>query len=106
MRGWPQARDCGGAVESQPGAPTREERMPMPPAARPKVLLLEPMLHKAGEALLREAADVEILTRPSREAVHVAIETAAAVWVRYPGPLRGEAIREGRELVIISTSGR
>ena len=78
----------------------------MPPAARPKVLLLEPMLHKAGEALLREAAHVEILTRPSREAVHVAITTAAAVWVRYPGPLRGEAIREGRELVIISTSGR
>jgi phosphoglycerate dehydrogenase-like enzyme len=78
----------------------------MPAPARPTVLLLEPMLHRAGEELLRESADVRILTRPRPEAVHEAIKTAAAVWVRYPGPLRGEAIREGRDLIIISTSGR
>lgn len=78
----------------------------MPAAKRPKVLLLEPMHHKAGEAVLEQAADVQILTRPRPEEIREAIRTAAAVWVRYPGPLRGDAIREGRELIVISTSGR
>ncbi|MEI4884427.1 hypothetical protein, partial [Klebsiella pneumoniae] len=64
------------------------------------------MLHKAGEAALRQSAEVQILTRPRPEEIQAAIGTAAAVWVRYPGPLRGDAIREGRQLIVISTSGR
>ncbi len=78
----------------------------MSAARRPRVLLLEPMLHKAGEDLLAERTDVVVLERPTRDAIREAITTAAAVWVRYPVRLLGEAIREARELVIISTSGR
>jgi phosphoglycerate dehydrogenase-like enzyme len=80
--------------------------MTMPAARRPKVLLLERMLHKAGEALLEAAADVQTLIRPRPEEIREAIKTSDGVWVRYPGPLRGDAIREGRELIVISTSGR
>lgn len=73
---------------------------------RPKVLLLEPMFHRAGEELLAEHADVKVLGAPSQDAIREAITTASAVWVRYPVRLSREAIHDGRELVIISTSGR
>lgn len=78
----------------------------MPAGARLNVLLLGGMLHRAGTAVLEEATDVHILIGPEPEAIREAIKTAAAVWVRYPGPLRGDAIREGRNLIVISTSGR
>lgn len=78
----------------------------MSAAKRPKVLLLEPMFHKAGEELLAEHADVQVLRAPSGGTIREAIKTASAVWVRYPVRLLGEAIREGRALVVISTSGR
>jgi D-3-phosphoglycerate dehydrogenase/microcystin synthetase protein McyI len=64
------------------------------------------MFHKAGEELLAEHAEVQVLRAPSGDMIREAIKTASAVWVRYPVRLLDEAIREGRELVIISTSGR
>lgn len=75
-------------------------------ATRPKVLLLEPMLHEDGEALLAKEADVQVLRAPTREAIREAVRTASAVCVRTPVRLLGEAIREGRELIVLSTSGR
>ncbi len=78
----------------------------MPAATRPTVLLLEPMVHKDGEALLAGEADVRVLRSPSREAILEAVRTAAAVCVRTPARIFAEAIREGRDLVVISTSGR
>jgi D-3-phosphoglycerate dehydrogenase/microcystin synthetase protein McyI len=78
----------------------------MSAALRPRVLLLEPMVHQDGEALLAEETDVHVLRGPSLEAIREAVKTASAVYVRTPARLLGEAIRDGRELVIISTSGR
>jgi D-3-phosphoglycerate dehydrogenase len=78
--------------------------MSSPP--RPKVLLVGSMYDKAGEALLAAHADVHVLSDPDHEAILQAISTASAVWVRYPTRLRGDAIREGRRLLVISTSGR
>jgi len=78
----------------------------MSPGARPKVLLLEPMYHIAGEELLAEDTEVQVLRAPTPEAIREAITTASAVCVRYPVRLTAEAIRAGRKLVIISTSGR
>jgi phosphoglycerate dehydrogenase-like enzyme len=73
---------------------------------RPKVLLVGSMYHKAGEELLAALADVHVLSDPDHEAILQAITTASAVWVRYPTRLGGDAIRKGRQLLVISTSGR
>lgn len=73
---------------------------------RPTVLLVGSMYHKAGEALLAAHADVHVLSDPDHEAILQTISTASAVWVRYPTRLRGDAIRKGRRLLVISTSGR
>jgi D-3-phosphoglycerate dehydrogenase len=73
---------------------------------RPKVLLLESMYHKAGEELLAPHTEVQVLRGAGAEAIRAAIETASAVWVRYPTRLTAEAIRAGGALVVISTSGR
>jgi D-3-phosphoglycerate dehydrogenase len=73
---------------------------------RPKVLLVGSMYHEAGEELLAAQADVRVLSDPDHEAILQAVSTASAVWVRYPARLRGDAIRMGRQLLVISTSGR
>jgi len=78
----------------------------MRPTNRPKVLLVGSMYHRAGEDLLAAHADVHVLSDPDHEAILQAISTASAVWVRYPTRLRGDAIRKGRQLLVISTSGR
>ncbi|HLW59132.1 MAG TPA: hydroxyacid dehydrogenase [bacterium] len=76
------------------------------PRKRPTVVLIEAMYHRAGEDLLREQADVRVLTGATPEMIREALGTAAAAWVRYPTRLHGEAIRNGAALLVISTSGR
>lgn len=73
---------------------------------RPTVLILESMYHPAGEELLARHADIQILRDATRETIADAIDPAAAVFVRYPCRLHGDAIRRGSKLVVISTSGR
>ena len=78
----------------------------MAEANRPRVLLIGPMYHRAGEELLARHAEVRLLRAATAEAIRDAVRTASAAAVRYPARLRGEAIREARELLVISTSGR
>ncbi len=78
----------------------------MSKANRPKVLLIEPMVHPDGEALLAEHADVEVLRSPAPEAILAAITDASGVCVRTPSRLTRDAIRAGGDLVVVSTSGR
>lgn len=78
----------------------------MPSTERPKVLLIGSMFHRVGEDLLAEHADVNVLQGLSQDAIRDSIKAASGVWVRYPVLLPAETIREGRNLVVISTSGR
>ena len=73
---------------------------------RPTVLILESMYHRAGEELLARHLDIQVLRDPTPAAIAEAIRPVAAVFVRYPCRLHGEAIRAAKELVVISTSGR
>ena len=78
----------------------------MAQANRPRVLLIGPMYHRAGEELLARHAEVRLLRDATAEAIRDAVRTAGAAAVRYPARLRGEAIREATELIVVSTSGR
>ena len=73
---------------------------------RPKVLLIESMYHADGEALLREQAEVHILSDASDAELMAAIADADAAIVRYPAKLRANVLRAARRLRIASTSGR
>ena len=75
-------------------------------AKRPTALILESMYHRAGEELLARHLDIQVLRDPTPAAIAEAIRPVAAVFVRYPCRLHGEAIRAAKELVVISTSGR
>lgn len=78
----------------------------MPATKRPRVLLIESMYDPAGEELLARHTEVQVLHDPTQGAIREAVRGAAAVAVRYPARLRGDAIREGNDLLVISTSGR
>jgi D-3-phosphoglycerate dehydrogenase len=73
---------------------------------RPKVLLVETMYHPDGEALLAQHAEVVVASDATDDELRAAIRDAQAAIVRYPARLRREVIREGRELLVIATSGR
>lgn len=77
-----------------------------PHIRRPRVLLLEHLYDPAGEELLARHADVEVLRDPTSGQIQEAVRGASAVTVRYPVRLRGDAIREAGDLLVISTSGR
>ncbi|CAA9586018.1 MAG: D-3-phosphoglycerate dehydrogenase [uncultured Thermomicrobiales bacterium] len=78
----------------------------MPETGRPKVLLVESLYHPDGEALLAEHADVITASDATDEELAIAIRDAHAALVRYPARLGREVIREARNLLVISTSGR
>lgn len=78
----------------------------MPQTPRPKVLLVESLYHPDGEALLAEYADVETISGATDAELARALSTAHAALVRYPARLNKEVIREARNLLVISTSGR
>jgi D-3-phosphoglycerate dehydrogenase/microcystin synthetase protein McyI len=78
----------------------------MASADRPRVLLIEPMYHQAGEELLAREADVRVLRDATAESIREAVRGVAGVFLRYPARLRADAIREARDLLVISTSGR
>lgn len=78
----------------------------MPATKRPRVLLIESMYDPAGEELLARHTEVQVLHDPTQGAIREAVRGVAAVAVRYPARLRGDAIREGNDLLVISTSGR
>ena len=73
---------------------------------RPKVLLVESLYHQDGEALLAEYAEVETISGATDAELAQALSTAHAALVRYPARLNKEVIREARNLLVISTSGR
>ncbi len=73
---------------------------------RPRVVLIESMFDPAGEELLACHAEVQVLHDPTEGEIWAAVRGASAVAVRYPARLRGDAIREGSDLLVISTSGR
>lgn len=73
---------------------------------RPRVVLIDSMYDPAGEELLARHAEVQVLHDPTQGEIRAAIRGASAVAVRYPARLRGDAIREGSDLLVISTSGR
>lgn len=78
----------------------------MPATKRRRVLLIESMYDPAGEELLARHTEVQVLHDPTQGAIREAVRGAAAVAVRYPARLRGDAIGEGNDLLVISTSGR
>jgi len=78
----------------------------MPATKRPRVLLIESMYDPAGEELLARHTEVQVLHDPTQGAIREAVRGAAAGAGRYPARLRGDAIREGNDLLVISTSGR
>lgn len=73
---------------------------------RPRVLLIEGLYHKDGEELLARHAEVRILRDATAESIRSALREASAVVVRYPARLRAAALREAKNLLVISTSGR
>ncbi len=73
---------------------------------RPRVVLVESMYDPAGEELLARHTDIQVLHGPTQGEIQAAVRGASAVAVRYPARLRGDAIREGSDLLVISTSGR
>ncbi len=73
---------------------------------RPRVVLIESMYDPAGEELLARHAEVQVLHDPTQGEIRAAVRGASAVAVGYPARLRGDAIREGSDLLVISTSGR
>ena len=75
-------------------------------ARRPKVLLIESMYHHDGEAMLREHAEVHVVSDASDAELMAAIADADAAIVRYPAKLRAPVLRAARHLLIASTSGR
>ena len=75
-------------------------------AHRPKVLLIESMYHHDGEAMLREHAEVHVVSGASDAELMAAIADADAAIVRYPAKLRAPVLRAARHLLIASTSGR
>lgn len=73
---------------------------------RPKVLLVESMYHHDGEAMLREHAEVHVVSDASESELMAAIADADAAIVRYPAKLRAPVLRVARHLLVASTSGR
>ncbi|HAT35336.1 MAG TPA: dehydrogenase [Rhodospirillaceae bacterium] len=73
---------------------------------RPRVLILESMYHPAGQELLAGKADLDILENATEDRIIEAVAEADAVFVRYPSKLTAKAIEAGKNVVIISTSGR
>jgi D-3-phosphoglycerate dehydrogenase/microcystin synthetase protein McyI len=74
--------------------------------ARPRVVLLEPLYHPAGEALLRAHCDVEVLRTPSAAAAIGAAAAADALCARYPNRVDAALLAAAPRLVIVASSGR
>jgi len=73
---------------------------------RPKVVVAGAMYHEDGQHLLAAHADVQVTTNSTGEEFGEAIRDASAVYVQYPLRLPGELICKGRNLFVISASGR
>jgi D-3-phosphoglycerate dehydrogenase/microcystin synthetase protein McyI len=70
------------------------------------VVLIGRMYHPDAEDRLRAEVPVQVLERPTPEAIAGALREAGGAFVRYPNKLPGAALAEARHLRIISTSGR
>lgn len=73
---------------------------------KPRILLVEPLYHSAGEELLRRYADVTVLSKPSRAELIAAARSAHAICPRYPNRIDEDVVTTAMDLVIIATSGR
>ncbi len=73
---------------------------------RPKVLLIDAMYHTIGEELLAEHTEVTTISGATDAELAAAIREAHAAIVCYPARLRKEVIREGHNLLVLSSSGR
>ena len=73
---------------------------------RPKVLLIEPMYHGAGEELLRASCDLTVLVAPRRDQILGAAPGANAICARYPHMMDETVFALATRLVICASSGR
>jgi len=51
---------------------------------KPRVLLIGKMYDEAGEKLLEESTNIEILSNPTPDEINEAIQEVSGVFVRYP----------------------
>lgn len=76
------------------------------PVAAPRVLLAEPLYHRAGEDLLRRHCDVQVLRSPTGEQIRAALVDAHAVAARYPHRIDDAMLENAGKLVVVACSGR
>lgn len=72
---------------------------------KPRVLLIGKMYDEAGQKLLEESTNIEILSNPTLDKINEAIQEVSGVFVRYPNKLEASSIRLAKQLKVISTSG-
>jgi D-3-phosphoglycerate dehydrogenase/microcystin synthetase protein McyI len=70
-----------------------------------RVLLIGKMYDEAGQKLLEESTNIEILSNPTLDKINEAIQEVSGVFVRYPNKLEASSIRLAKQLKVISTSG-
>src|SRR5574340_122198 len=73
---------------------------------RPIVVLAEPMYHPAGETLLRQQCEVEVLHSPTPAQLGAAATRAHAIAARYPQRVDETVLASARHLVVVACSGR
>lgn len=73
---------------------------------RPRVVLVEPMYHPAGEELLQQHCEVRILRSPTAGEIIDAAATAHALAARYPHRVDEALLSAATRLVIVACSGR
>jgi len=73
---------------------------------RPSVVLAEPMYHPAGEALLRQHCEVEVLHSPTAARLAAAAAAAHAIAARYPHRVDDALLSGAAHVVVVACSGR
>lgn len=73
---------------------------------RHHVLLIDPLYHPGGEAVLREQVDVTLLEKPTHTAVLEAARGAHGICGRYPNRVDADVIEAAEDLLVICSSGR
>lgn len=74
--------------------------------ARPLVILAEPMYHAAGEELLRQRCEVQVLHSPARAELERSVAAAHAIAARYPQKVDDALLALAPNAVIVASSGR
>jgi len=73
---------------------------------RPLVVLAEPMYHPAGEEMLRQHCEVQVLHSPTPGMFVAAAATAHALAARYPHRVNDALLAGAPDVVVVACSGR